>query len=67
MESQKTFIGSEIKYTNIGTVRKTRLHSVDAQVSAADKIGMMKERLTTLTWRLHNDLAMRFLITVQKK
>ena len=57
MESQKTFMGSEIKYTNIGTVRQTRLHSVDAQVSAADKIGMMKERLTTLTWRLHNDLA----------
>ena len=57
MESQKTFMGSEVKYTNIGTVRQTRLHSVDAQVSAADGIGMVKERLSTLTWRLHNDLA----------
>ena len=57
MESQKTFMGSEVKYTNIGTVRQTRLHSVDTQVSAADGIGMVKERLSTLTWRLHNDLA----------
>ena len=48
---------SEVKYTNIGTVRQTRLHSVDTQVSAADGIGMVKERLSTLTWRLHNDLA----------
>ena len=31
MESQKTFMGSEVKYTNIGTVRQTRLHSVDAK------------------------------------
>ena len=50
-------MGSEVKYTNIGTVRQTKLHSVDAQVSAADGIGMVKERLSTLTWRLHNDLA----------
>ena len=57
MESQKTFLGSEVKYTNIGTLRQTRLHSVDAQVSAADGIGMVKERLSTLTWRFHNDLA----------
>ena len=57
MESQKTFMGSEVKYTNIGTVRQTRLHSVDTQVSAADGIGMVKERLSTLTRRLHNNLA----------
>ena len=48
---------SEVKYTNTGTVRQTKLHSVDAQVSAADGIGVAKERLSTLTWRLHNDLA----------
>ena len=41
MESQKTFMGSEVKYTNIGMVRQTRLHSVDAQVSAADGIGIV--------------------------
>ena len=57
MESQKIFLGSEVRYTNIGTLRQTRLHSVDAQVSAADGIGMVKERLSTLTWRFHNDLA----------
>ena len=56
MRSQKIFKGSEVKYTSIGKVRQTRLHSVDAQVSAADKIGMVKERLYALTRRLHNDL-----------
>ena len=57
MESQNTFLGSEVKYTNIGTLRQTRLHSVDAQVFAADGIGLVKERLSTLTWRFHNNLA----------
>ena len=45
-------MGFEVKYTNIGTVRQTRVHSVDAQVSAADGISMM---------RLHNDLALEVL------
>ena len=54
MKSQKIFMGSEVKHTNIGTVRQTRLHSVDSQVSAADGNGMVKERLSTLTWRLHS-------------
>ena len=67
MENQKIFMGSEVKYTDIGTVRQTRLHSVDAQVSVAGEIGMVKERLSTLTWSLHNDLANEVLMTVQKK
>ena len=29
---------------------------MDSQVSVADGIGMVKDRLSTLTWRLHNDL-----------
>ena len=57
MENQKIFMGSEVKYTDIGTVRQTRLHSIDAHVSAAGGIGMVKERLSTLTRRLHNNLA----------
>ena len=52
MGSQQIFMGFEVKYTNIGTVRQTRVHSVDAQVSAADGISMM---------RLHNDLAIEVL------
>ena len=48
---------SEVKYTNIGTLRQTKLHSMDAQVSATDATGMVKERLSTLTRRFHNDLA----------
>ena len=57
MENQKIFMDSEVKYTEIGTVRQTRAHSIDAHVSAADGIGMVKERLSTLTRRLHNNLA----------
>ena len=40
---------------------------MDVQVTAADGIGMVKERLSTLTSRLHNDLANEVLVTVQKK
>ena len=67
MESQKTFLGSKVKYTNIGTLRQTRLHSMDAQVSAADGIDMVKERLSTLTWRFHNYLANEVFDDLQKK
>ena len=57
MKNQKIFMDSEVKYTDIGTVRQTRLHSIDVHVSGADGIGMVKERLSTLTRRLHNNLA----------
>ena len=60
MESQKTLMGSEVKYTNISTVSQTRLHSVNVQVSGAERIGMVNEKLSTLTLRLHNDLANEF-------
>lgn len=36
MKNQKTFIDSEVKYSNIGTLRQTKLHSVHAQLSAED-------------------------------
>ena len=52
---------SEVKYTNISTVRQTRLHSVDTQLSSADETGMVKEGLSTLTGRLHNDLEIKIL------
>ena len=42
-------MGSEARSTNIGTVKQTALHSVDTQVSAADGIGMVKKRLSSLT------------------
>ena len=57
MKNQKIFMDSEVKYTDIGTVRQTRLHSIDAHVSGADGIRMVKERLSTLTRRLHNNSA----------
>ena len=40
MKSQKTFIGSEVRYANIGMLSQTRLHSVVVQVSEADGISM---------------------------
>ena len=49
MESQKIFMSSEVRYTDIGMVRQIRLHSVDSQVSAADRIGTVKESLSALT------------------
>ena len=56
MESQKTFMSSEVKYKNIGMVRQRRINSVNAQDSAAGEIGMVKQRLSTSPWKLHNDL-----------
>ena len=50
-------MGSEAKYTNIDTLRQTRLYSLDAQLFVADGMNMVKERFSTLTWRLPNDLA----------
>ena len=38
-------------------LRQTRLHFVDVQLSVADRIVMVKERLSILTWRLHNNLS----------
>ena len=54
MEGQKTFIGSEVKHTNIGTVRQTR-HGFPSFCSRRNWHG--EERLSTLTRRLHKDLA----------
>ena len=59
MKSQKTIMGSEVNDTNIDKVRQTRLHSEDAQVSVTDGIGMVKERLSTLSRKLHHDLSLR--------
>ena len=56
MATDKTFIDAEINHINIGTARQTRLHSVNEQLSVADEINLVKEQLSTLAWRLHNDL-----------
>ena len=43
-------IRSEVKNANIVTISQVRLYSVDTQVSAAEETGMVKERLSALTW-----------------
>ena len=57
MEIQRTFIGFEVEFTNIGTLRQTKLHSADARLSVADGIAMVRERLSNLTWRFNKDLS----------
>ena len=54
MESQKTFIVSEVTHTNTVMLR---LHSEGAKLSVAEWIGMAKEKLSILSRRLHNDLS----------
>ena len=51
-----------MKYTNIATLRQTKLHSVNVQLSVGDRIGMMKERLSTI--KIYQ---VTFLMTVQNK
>ena len=57
MATDKTFMEAEINHINNGTARQTRLHSSNEQVSVADEINLVKEQLSTLAWRLHNDLS----------
>ena len=57
MATDKTSMEAEINHINIGTARQTRLHSVNEQLSVADEINLVKEQLSTLAWRLHNDLS----------
>ena len=46
----------DIVCVSIGTSRQTRLHSVNNELAIADGVQMLRERLSTLTWRLHHDL-----------
>ena len=55
IEIQKT-VGSEVKYTNIGTLRETRLHSADARLFVADGIAMSFTKI----------FQVRFLMATQK-
>ena len=57
MEIQRTFMGFEVEFTNIGTLRQTKLHSADARLSVADGIAIVRERLSNLTWRFNKDLS----------
>ena len=48
MESQKRFMGSEVRYTNTGTLSQRRLHSVDAQLYVADRISIVEAEIMYL-------------------
>ena len=51
-----------MKYTNIATLRQTKLHSVNVQLSVGDRIGMVKERSSTI--KIYQ---VTFLMTLQNK
>ena len=57
MDADTRYMGSVVKHINIGTERQTRLQSVGEQLTVADGLGMVKERLKTFCWRLHHDLS----------
>ena len=47
---------STIDHVIMGKPRQTRLQTSDGEVEIADEIALVRESLTTLAWRLHNDL-----------
>ena len=49
-------MNSSITHINIGTMRQTRLQSASKELTVADGLEMVSERLKTLCWRLNNDL-----------
>ena len=57
MELNQEFMKTTIDHINTGILRQTRLSDVNSQLLIADGVKMVKERLITLVWRLHNDLS----------
>ena len=57
MNEDSKYMGSTINHINIGTIRQTRFHSNHTELTIADGLYMVKERLKTLCWRLHHDLS----------
>ena len=57
MESDGKFMNTGIDHVNIGKIRQTRLQSENGQLEIADGIKLVKERSSTLTWRLNHDLS----------
>ena len=55
MMADKKYMAT-MKNVNMGTIRQTRLQAVSGKMQLANGITLVKERLSTLTWRLQNDL-----------
>ena len=56
MEKDSKYMAAKVENVNMGSCRQTRLQSSSGELQVADGIGLVKERLTTLVWRLQNDL-----------
>ena len=55
MNTSNEYMNCAIGHVNIGTARQTRLQSDQNQLAVADGINLVKERLSTLAWRMHHD------------
>ena len=56
-EEKGEYMGIKIDHINTGNVRQTRLQSSAGELTIADGISLVRERLRTLTWRLNHDLS----------
>ena len=63
----QVFMKTKIDHANKGIVTKIRHSAVNSQILISDGVKMVKERLITLAWRLHNDLSNDILDRVNDK
>ena len=55
MNAKNEYMDCTIGNVNMGTSRQTRLQSDQNELVVADGINLVKERLSTLAWRMHHD------------
>ena len=46
-----------IDHVSMGISRQTRLQASESQIAIADGINLVKERLSTFSWRLQHDFS----------
>ena len=56
MDVDNKYMESTIDHVIMGKPPQTRLQTSDGEVEIADGIALVRESLTTLAWRLHNNL-----------
>ena len=56
MDMDNKYMESTIDHVIMGKPRQTRSQTSDGEGEIADGIALVRESLTTLAWRLHNDL-----------
>ena len=67
MNTTNQYMDCAIRHVGMGTVRQTRLQEEQNQIVVADGIKLVKERLSTLAWRMHHDFANELFDDATKK